>query len=140
MQSEKVYPPWYWTSLLTLVFSAFTQRPISGSAASALTKFGSVRTTSPFMIAVLWPAAAGSPASRSTAGSTTGERIPAQPLAPGAAKALSTSDVPVAVAILPRPANDDACPRDPLMGPFGGGGLVVPVVRFNTTGSPSDPM
>src|SRR5437870_5611186 len=123
----------------TTRFSAgtFLQRPSSGSDASTATKWASATATSPFMIAVLWPAAAGSPASRSTAGSIRSESEPPHPLTPGAGKALSASDTPVS-RVIPK-----VCPNVPvlpLIGWLGGGGFVVPVVRLSDSGSDAVPM
>src|SRR5262245_38159406 len=87
------------------------------------------RADEPLRIAVLWPAADGSPTIAFTAAS----RLPPepQPLAAGTEKALSTRSVTPTVIWVNSSTNSRSA-KLPLIGVFGGGGLVVPVVRLST--------
>src|SRR4051812_3633579 len=91
-----------------------------------------------FRIALFLPAAEGRPIWELMIGSTRNERIPPQPLAAGAAQALSTSFAPLIWAIWPSSLNSTR-PPVPLIGSVPTGGLVVPVVRFQIIGELLDP-
>jgi hypothetical protein len=82
-------------------------------------------------IIVLLPAAEGSWSFRFTSGFAMPRRP--QPDAPGTANALSTLIAPVNVRTVGSPSALIS-PMLPEMGVFGGGGLVVPVVRLTLDG------
>ena len=90
---------------------------------------------------MLVPAGEGTPTIELTNGSTSHEnRIPPQPLAPGAANELSTSLFSLNAMIVNAPDSAANVPGLPLIGLFGAGGEVVPVVRFSVIGLEFEPM
>ena len=106
----------------------------------AVTAVATASSRLPLRIAVLWPALDGTPRISLTSGSTAHEkRNPPQPLAPSSsANELSTSAPPVRRTRLPD-SRISRLPALPLIGLFGDGGLVVPVVRFSTIGFEEEP-
>src|SRR5690349_22657029 len=65
-------------------------------------------------------------------------RKPPQPVAPGAAQALSTSLAPLVRRMRP-PSRNSTAPAEPLIGSLGFGGAVVPVVSSHQIGEALEP-
>src|ERR1051325_7628556 len=108
---------------------------------------------SPLMMAVFFPAAAGNPSLRLTAAVTMpcrigvtigiGSKVLPQPSAFGTAKELSTRVPPSAIRICPAGSvvsRKDSAAGTPLIGVFGGGGLVVLATSFNRIGWLAEPI
>src|SRR6476646_9589629 len=90
-------------------------------------------------IAVFLPAAAGKPAEALMIGSRmSSARNPPQPVAPGAAQALSTSLLLLSCRIRPSSRNLTV-PEAPSIEVLGGGGLVFQVVSSHQTGELEEP-
>lgn len=85
------------------------------------------------------PAADGKPRIELTRGSMKKEKNPPHPLAPGAANELFTSEPPLRVSNVPSSLNS-IVPALPLIGSFGGGGDVSPLVKSITIGFEFEPM
>src|SRR5580704_11421008 len=90
-------------------------------------------------IAVFLPVVEGSPIFVSMMGSIRNDWLAPQPVAWGALKALSISESPAITRISPLPLLASA-PNLPLIGLLGGGGLVLPFVRWSMIGLAFEPM